>query len=121
MAAAIFAVTLVLGFGGMAWLIRYESRRIEKALVETVSGFDQDFEVLHGRTTEIRDVLKEASRLKALRAESPDDRATIPARGSLRYVPIARQRAKAERQSLGPVTHQQQVRENNAKAIESAG
>ena len=37
------------------------------------------------------------------------------------YVPIARRRAQAEAASLGPKNHDDKVRENNARAIESAG
>jgi hypothetical protein len=37
------------------------------------------------------------------------------------YIPVARRRAQAERLSLGPQNHDEKVRENNTRAIESAG
>jgi|HubBroStandDraft_1064217.scaffolds.fasta_scaffold268357_1 hypothetical protein len=56
-------------------------------------------------------------------AKSPtfdkDDK--IPTNGPRRYVPLAIRRAQAERASMGPQTHDAQVRENNAKAMGVAG
>lgn len=52
-------------------------------------------------------------------AASVFDRDKIPLSESTRYVPIARRRAAAERQSLGPVTHDDKVRANNAQAMEN--
>lgn len=38
-----------------------------------------------------------------------------------RFVPISVRRAMAERQSLGPATHDEKVRQNNERAMEVAG
>ena len=38
--------------------------------------------------------------------------------GPARYVPVARRRAAAEAASLGPQSHTEQLRANNAKAME---
>lgn len=72
----------------------------------------------------IREVLTEASRIKAARPEPQpasdkiqDDR--IPPRKA--YVPIARRRAAAEAASQTPATHDARVRENNVRAMETAG
>lgn len=45
------------------------------------------------------------------------DRDTIPVSKPGPYVPVARRRAMAEAQSLGPATHNDEVRRNNAKAF----
>lgn len=50
-----------------------------------------------------------------------DSRDKIPAKAPAHYVPIGRRRAQAEIASMGPVTHDAKVRENNAKAMEQAG
>ena len=41
--------------------------------------------------------------------------------GRVSYVPVARRRAQAEAAILGPKTHGDKLRENNIRAIESAG
>lgn len=123
MAAAIFTVTLLLGFAVLAALIVYEARQIklrcDSARQESAAA---NFAVSEAHTTvrEIRDVLKEASRLKSAKVEQ-SERATIPLRGAPRYVPLSQRRAQAERESQGPMRHDERVRENNARAIESAG
>ena len=121
METAILSVAMILGFSVMGWIIRYEAsqNRLREAQLHNSAAKHQQE---HGAmleeclilAAETRDVLREASRLKA--AKSPfDEREKLP---SVRYVPVARRRAMAERESLAPVTHNEKVRENNIRAME---
>src|SRR5277367_211943 len=59
--------------------------------------------------------------LKARARQSVFDGEKSPEKsGRVGYVPVARRRAQAEYASLGPKTHDEKVRENNTRAIESA-
>jgi hypothetical protein len=80
-------------------------------------------EELEDKVESIRSVLTKASRLKAIRPEPQPASDKIQDRVSPRsaYVPIARRRAVAEAASHVAVTHDARVRENNARAIETAG
>ncbi len=60
--------------------------------------------------------------LKSKAAESVFNGDKIPDKPKTgRYVPIAQRRAQAERESIGPATHDEKVRANNARAMERAG
>jgi hypothetical protein len=75
-------------------------------------------------TSAIRSVITAASRLKSSKEQpSPFEGDKIPdkVKPTSRYVPVSTRRAQAERQSLGPATHDEKVRENNARAMETAG
>jgi hypothetical protein len=56
---------------------------------------------------------------KQIAKSSVFDRDKIPPSEPQRYVPIAKRRALAERQSMGPQTHRDEVRANNARAMET--
>lgn len=79
-------------------------------------GQQQLMTALQSQLTDFKDALKR--RAEASRTFDGDNMQPVR---STRYVPIARLRAMAEAQSAGPATHKEQVRENNARAIESAG
>ena len=122
METAILAVA-ILGFsvaGYGAWRLR--------DLPRTIRNTRTNLDALHSMvmaclddTGTIRDVLTKASQIKAQRAEPVFDRDTIQPTGPRRYTPIALRRAQAEAQSMGPQNHDERVRHNNARAIESAG
>ena len=70
----------------------------------------------------IADVLTKASQIRTAKHESVFDGDKIQEKpAGARYVPIARRRAAAEAASLGPATHDDRVREANARAMETAG
>lgn len=79
-----------------------------------IKSLQDDYQDVAGELREF----KEALERQAAKA-SVFDRDKLPANEATRYVPIARRRAMAERQSLGPVTHDDKVRANNARAMES--
>lgn len=91
-----------------------------ESTVHNLSVIFGKVESMESTLEDVRDVLTEASRLKAAKSEVFDSRDKIPAKAPAHYVPIARRRAQAEIASMGPVTHDAKVRENNAKAMESA-
>lgn len=126
METAVLAVTLI-GFAGYGiffwriWLKMREIRwRIEDAYI-AASETQSRGEDIHTITVETRDVLKEASRLKAAKDSPFADRDKIPVMPQGRYVPLARRRAQAEAESQGPATHDERVRANNTRAMEHAG
>ena len=129
MATAAIAVILIGGFLGTGWLIRRESLQIQLAIEKFRDHAETNFLIEHRFVvdtfdicTETRDVLKAASRLKASRADSPFEQPDkIPSTAPARDVPVARRRAAAEMQSAGTVTHDDQVRKNNERAMEKAG
>jgi len=129
MEAAVIAVT-ALGFLALAAWVHYLFAAVHRALARhagdlsviraTVATTAADVIETQQISAETRSVLKEASRIKAARESVFEPRDTIPS-GSRRYVPLALRRRMAEQASAGPATHKEQVRENNARAIETAG
>ena len=130
METAILAVILVLALYS-AGLATIAYRRVAKHLfdwgnlgthtIHNLSVIHGKVEGLESSVEGIQDVLKEASRLKAAKDSPFEPHDKMPATGKLAYVPIARRRALAERESLGPATHAAKVREANAKAMERVG
>jgi hypothetical protein len=125
--AIIVAFGVALGvIGYIMWLMWKELRQIHTTVELSYQGyFDmRDALVPIGSSlNHIREVLTEASRLKALKVDSPEKSDTISERTPPRsvYIPIARRRQFAESASFSPATHDAKVRENNARAIETAG
>ena len=118
METAILAV-VVIGFVGYGAWVWYLFARVHDALVKAENRLMNRIEDGVIVAADIREVLREASRIKAVRTESPfEPRDKIQPLPSGRYVPIARRRAQAERESAGPETHDERVRENNARAME---
>jgi hypothetical protein len=117
METAILAI-VVIGFIALGWLIRSETKRI---MIETRSNAHVAGQIAQDcwdHIESVADVLKEASRIKIARTDSVFDKGdTIPVKA--RYVPLAFRRRQAEQQSAGPATHDQKVRENNARAMET--
>jgi len=120
--ATLIVIMLLVGFsvvGYVMWLMWKEIRAYRKELqiYQTHEVVLNALSPIETSVNDIRTVLTEASRIKHQKTEGD----TIPSMGRTAYVPIARRRAFAESASLGPVTHDAKVRENNTRAIESAG
>lgn len=135
MEAAIFAVVIAFCISGFAAFVRWEIAKLRFVLDGLAAfvrreivkiRFELENAIAEVDTTvsenavnleEIAGVLKEASRLKSQRVFDSD---TIPDRQPNRvpYVSVAKRRAQAEAASLGPQSHKDQVRVNNAKAME---
>jgi hypothetical protein len=120
METAILAV-IIIGFVAIGWLIRYEARRNVGILRAQPSNGEvlEHVENVQEVCTGIRDVLTEASKIKAAKEEKIA-RATVPPATPKGFVPIARRRAMAERVVSAPAEHRAQVVANNARAIEGA-
>ena len=125
MAETFFAVIILVILGIISyvmWLMWKELRQIKSdsisARFENATTQVQLIPIQTGVNL-IRDVLTEASRIKAQKVEPKQNSANISPVG--RYVPIAKRRSVAEAGSQGPITHDAVVRENNAKAMETAG
>lgn len=119
METAILAVIVIFGFVGLWLYIRDEFRRIQIAL--GALALSPEVEEILSICQETQEVLREASRLKALREPQPkEDKDTIrrPIR-PVKYTGIAARRMAAERQSQGPQTHSEKIAQNNAKAMEA--
>lgn len=119
-------VVLVIGVIGNSWMMYFYADRILIAIRETREYNQLEVRAatteIYDAVCDIRSVLTKASQIKAAKQpESIFDRDTLQPTGSRRYVPITVRRAQAEAQSMGPQTHDAKVRENNARAIESAG
>lgn len=127
MATATLVVVIVLGVPGVVllWILGRATVALverEAQIVTSLNALSEAIISLQTNTDSIRDVLTKASAIKAQKQDSVFDRDTItPTNQKPRYVSLAIRRAQAERASLGPVTHDDRVRENNARAIESAG
>jgi hypothetical protein len=128
--AAIFAVTILilLGIGAIALLVnslRGDIKDLGEAiqrLSNLASIVGSAVETVNCGLEEVRTVLVQARKINAQKADGVFDKqesAKMQPSGSLRYVPIARRRAQAERQSQGPENHQEQVRANNARVLET--
>lgn len=111
---------LALGLWCDNWRIRKEA--IEKAYhfdrVNSMTGYLSDEN--KRLTSEVHMLLRQ-KHATVPKSEVFDSRDKIPAKAPAHYVPIGRRRAQAEIASMGPVTHDAKVRENNAKAMEQAG
>jgi hypothetical protein len=125
MAETVFAVIVLAALGVIGyvmWLMWKELRQIQSDSISARlenAATRQAFVPIETGVEHIREVLTEASRLKAQKVEPKPNSANISPVG--RYVPIAKRRSVAEAESQGPVTHDAAVRENNAKAMETAG
>lgn len=108
------------GFGIVIWQNLMAERLLREILTKLVV-ISTAVQSAHLLTVETRDVLREASRIKAAKAESVFEKPPVEHLGATRrYVPLALRRRQAEIESLGPVSHADKVRENNARAMESA-
>jgi hypothetical protein len=107
--AIIVAFGVALGvIGYIMWLMWKELRQIHTTVELSYQGY-----------FDMRDALVPI----ALKVDSPEKSDTISERTPPRsvYIPIARRRQFAESASFSPATHDAKVRENNARAIETAG
>jgi hypothetical protein len=104
------------------WLSKWSGCDIQAAkIVILTSMLEDQSQRIHSLEDELAD-FKQALKTRAARADSPfEQRDKIPSTAPARYVPIARRRMAAEMQSAGPATHDEQVRKNNARAMETAG
>lgn len=114
MATAILAVR--------RWLSKWSGCDIQAAKIVIMASMLEDqgqrIHALEGELFEFKQALK----AKASRSDSPfEQRDKMPSTAPARYMPIARRRAAAETQSQEPITHDAKVRENNARAMETAG
>ena len=130
MATAISAIVLVLVVSFGFWLVLSELSAMRERMESLARLYGTDLAKIAADTSgtadevvQIAEVLKAASVINRTRqTNSVFDNDKIQEKpASLRYVPIARRRQQAEMASIGPQTHQDQVRENNARAIETAG
>jgi hypothetical protein len=125
MAETFFAVIVLAALGVIGyvmWLMWKELRPKNIGIMQaqpSTGEILEHIESLESICAEIRKVLTEASRMKAQKVEPKPNSANISPVG--RYVPIAKRRSVEEAKSLAPATHDAKVRENNARAIESAG
>ena len=101
-------------------------QKTERARQNYLVTIDRQNELIQTLSSE-RDELLRQKFPPTLRPINPSDspfdqNAKMPDRSARRpaYVSVAQRRAQAEAASLGPQTHTEQVRENNAKAMESA-
>jgi hypothetical protein len=119
METAILAV-VVIGFCALALHVSRSTRLILATIRDTDQRLrDETLDSIGNLVIEIRDVLTEASKIKAAKEEKIA-RATVPPATPKGFVPIARRRAMAERVVSAPAEHRAQVVANNARAIEGA-
>lgn len=90
--------------------------RSQPEIWETIYRLVQRIEALEGELFDFKQALK--AKVKESVFDGSDK--TSESR-RMAYIPVARRRAQAERLSLGPKNHDEKVRENNTRAIESAG
>lgn len=121
MELAIFAV-LVLGISAGVWGYWNLRGKIEN-VGELLMACNPPLRSIYENSIAIMNVLTEASKRNAVKQnppeavfDKPNDK--IPASGN-RYIPVARRRAAAEAQSAGPANHDEQLRRNNAKVMET--
>ena len=95
--------------------------RVQETHSTDLARIASDTSEIADEVIKIADVLTEASRIKAAKSPTFDGDKIQEKSASLRYVPIARRRAQAEAASLGPATHNDRVRANNTRALETAG
>jgi hypothetical protein len=123
-AILVVGVLILVSVISAQWIVRQSITDSEGRIIRRMNTQDTDLAMLCAQTQEIESVLKQASRLKTLKEQpSPFEGDKIPdkVKPTSRYVPVSTRRAQAERQSLGPATHDEKVRENNARAMETAG
>lgn len=118
METAILAVVSLLALGLWCdnYLLREEGNRLAAKEANQFHCIVEQNATITRLDSEIAELLRQKNALIPRREQDHDK---IPAKPSLRYRSIAERRAAAERASLGPQTHNEQVRENNAKAFGS--
>ena len=122
METAAIAIVALLALG--LWCDNWRLRKENAAMKASRDGFSSLYSAERERTATLDAEVLELLRQKHQPAPKSDifaDRDKIPATGPRRYESIATRRARAEKASMGPATHDAQVRENNARAMEQAG
>jgi hypothetical protein len=127
METVIFVLSAIILAGAIEWGHQWKDH---KALRETwLSTIDHLTQALKESTDERRKLLAEQERVDTELKRLANPKETVFDKdeplnkmlGRMAYIPVARRRAQAERLSLGPKNHDEKVRENNTRAIESAG
>lgn len=117
METTIIALLIIVGYV-VTWSCWYWKTKDTVALMEEMETISAQVADISVRLGDVEHVLKEASRIRAQK-DSPFEKDSGKIPSTKHYVPVARRRAEAEQASLGPQTHAEKVRANNARALET--
>lgn len=124
METALLAI-LILGFAGLIGSSVYFGRRIYAEFVVFGTNVQHNTSVIHSNVEdtlsiveEIKEVLTEASKLKALREQPGKELPLRPPARTRRFIGLAERRKSAELESLKSGSYKAQVQSNDIAAME---